>query len=54
MPKGKRFYAAGGVRDKTDLEQLAAAGYVGVLVASALHNGRLGKDDIAELMKDEY
>ena len=50
----KRFYAAGGVRDKTDLERLSAAGYAGVLVASALHDGRLSKDDIAELMKDEY
>ena len=49
-PKGKRFYAAGGVRDKADLEQLAAAGYAGVLVASALHDGRLSKNDIAELM----
>ena len=51
---GKRFYAAGGVRNKADLDQLAAAGYAGVLVASALHDGRLSKDDIAEFMKDEY
>ena len=51
---GKRFYAAGGVRDKADLERLAVAGYAGVLVASALHDGRLSKEDIAELMKGEY
>ncbi len=36
-----RFYAAGGVRDAADLETLAAAGAAGVLVASALHDGRL-------------
>ena len=54
VPKGKRFYAAGGVRDKADLERLAAAGYAGVLVASALHDGRLSKDDVAALMKDEF
>jgi phosphoribosylformimino-5-aminoimidazole carboxamide ribotide isomerase len=34
-------YAAGGLRDAQDLISLAAAGVTGVLVASALHDGRL-------------
>jgi phosphoribosylformimino-5-aminoimidazole carboxamide ribotide isomerase len=34
-------FAAGGVRDAADLDCLAAAGAAGVLVASALHDGRL-------------
>ncbi|HTW28983.1 MAG TPA: HisA/HisF-related TIM barrel protein [Acetobacteraceae bacterium] len=36
-----RVYAAGGVRDETDLRALAAAGVAGALVATALHNGEL-------------
>ncbi len=35
------FIAAGGVRDRTDLAALDAAGVGAVLVASALHDGRL-------------
>lgn len=35
------FIAAGGVRDHDDLERLAALGVSGVLVASALHDGRV-------------
>ena len=38
----RAVYAAGGVRDAADLETLAAMGCAGVLVASALHDGRLG------------
>jgi phosphoribosylformimino-5-aminoimidazole carboxamide ribotide isomerase len=34
-------FAAGGVRDQTDIETLAAAGAAGALVATALHNGAL-------------
>jgi phosphoribosylformimino-5-aminoimidazole carboxamide ribotide isomerase len=37
----RRLYAAGGVRDAADLAALKAAGAAGVLVASALHDGRL-------------
>src|SRR5262245_49050595 len=36
-----RVVTGGGVRDVTDLQALAAAGINGVLVASALHDGRL-------------
>ena len=35
------LFAAGGVRDATDLSRLALLGAAGVLLASALHNGSL-------------
>ncbi|MDI4664191.1 nickel transporter [Xanthobacter autotrophicus] len=38
------LYAAGGVRGPEDLVRLAAAGAAGVLVATALHDGRIGPD----------
>ncbi|MCG5237459.1 HisA/HisF-related TIM barrel protein [Xanthobacter oligotrophicus] len=38
------LYAAGGVRGPEDLDRLAAMGTAGVLVASALHDGRIGPD----------
>lgn len=42
---GTTFYAAGGVRDATDLKALASLGAGGVLTATALHNGALtGRD----------
>jgi phosphoribosylformimino-5-aminoimidazole carboxamide ribotide isomerase len=49
LPKvaGRHFFAAGGVRDKNDLQQLTTAGYAGVLVASALHDGHLSGADLA-------
>lgn len=37
--------AGGGVRGRQDLQRLAAAGCQGALVASALHDGRLTRDD---------
>ncbi len=43
----KRFYAAGGVRESADLAALAQAGAAGVLLASALHDGRLSPTDLA-------
>lgn len=43
----KRFHAAGGVRGGADLAALAAAGASGVLLASALHDGRLSRSDLA-------
>jgi phosphoribosylformimino-5-aminoimidazole carboxamide ribotide isomerase len=42
-----RLFAGGGVRGAEDLERLADAGCDGALVATALHDGRLGSDDIA-------
>ncbi|TNC15877.1 nickel transporter [Methylobacterium terricola] len=41
------FYAAGGLRGSEDLPALAAAGAAGVLVASAIHDGRLRADPAA-------
>jgi len=43
-----RFFAAGGVRGRGDLEALRAMGIAGALVASALHDGSLTKKEIAE------
>ncbi|WP_237151557.1 HisA/HisF-related TIM barrel protein [Oryzibacter oryziterrae] len=43
----RRVYAAGGLRHAADLDTLAAMGIAGILVASALHDGRLSADDIA-------
>ena len=41
-----RITTGGGVRGAADLEQLRAAGIEGVLVASALHDGRLSRQEI--------
>ncbi|HKJ09939.1 MAG TPA: HisA/HisF-related TIM barrel protein [Gammaproteobacteria bacterium] len=38
---GRQVFAAGGVRDEADLRRLQRAGVRGVLLASALHTGRL-------------
>ena len=46
-----RAYAAGGVRDVADLRSLTGAGAAGVLIASALHYGRIGRKELAELAK---
>jgi len=43
------IYAAGGVRDASDLAALARAGIAGALVASCLHNGSLEGEQIARL-----
>lgn len=37
-------FAAGGVRDAADLDRLEAMGIAGALVASALHDGRIGPE----------
>jgi phosphoribosylformimino-5-aminoimidazole carboxamide ribotide isomerase len=49
MAGGRRIYAAGGVRDAADLAALTHAGIAGALVATALHDGRLGRAEIAAL-----
>jgi phosphoribosylformimino-5-aminoimidazole carboxamide ribotide isomerase len=46
---GRRIYAAGGVRDAVDLAALVHAGIAGALVATALHDGRLGRAEIERL-----
>jgi HisA/HisF family protein len=43
----RRVWAAGGVRGIEDIEQLAAMGLAGALVATALHDGRLPRAAVA-------
>jgi phosphoribosylformimino-5-aminoimidazole carboxamide ribotide isomerase len=43
----REIYAAGGVRDGADLSALKAAGAAGALIATALHDGRVGRADLA-------
>ena len=43
---GRELYAAGGVRDAADLSALKRAGVAGALIATALHDGRLGRADL--------
>lgn len=44
------FYAAGGVRDVADLRRLASHGAGGVLLASALHDGRIDAGELHDIM----
>ncbi|MEO8420331.1 MAG: HisA/HisF-related TIM barrel protein [Hyphomicrobium sp.] len=46
---GRRVYAAGGVRDRADIEALQAAGAAGVLIATALHAGTIKAGDLQEI-----
>ncbi len=46
---GRSIYAAGGVRDASDLRALRQLGVAGALVATSLHDGRLSSADIALL-----
>lgn len=43
------YYAAGGVRNNADLEALTRSGVTGALVASVLHDGRIGGADLARI-----
>lgn len=45
----RRVYAAGGVRNLTDLEALRAAGAAGALVATALHAGTITAGDLEKI-----
>lgn len=44
LAPGHAVYAAGGVRDHSDLQALNELGVAGALLASALHDGTIGKD----------
>jgi phosphoribosylformimino-5-aminoimidazole carboxamide ribotide isomerase len=44
---GTVLLAGGGIRGSRDLKRLAEAGCDGVLAATALHDGRLGRDEVA-------
>lgn len=49
--RDRRIYAGGGVRDTADLLALREAGIAGALVATALHEGRIGRRDVADLAR---
>ena len=48
---GRELYAAGGVRDARDLSALKAAGASGALIATALHDRRIGAADLEAIVK---
>lgn len=50
---GCQVYAAGGVRSIEDLERIAAAGAAGALIASALHDGRIGSVELSQFMRPD-
>jgi phosphoribosylformimino-5-aminoimidazole carboxamide ribotide isomerase len=45
----RRVYAAGGIRDRADLESVRAAGAAGALIASALHAQKISAADLKEI-----
>jgi phosphoribosylformimino-5-aminoimidazole carboxamide ribotide isomerase len=47
-------FAGGGVRDLADLRRLRRCGVAGVLVASALHDGRLGPEQLRTLQAGRH
>ena len=47
----RRVYAAGGVRNLADLQALAAVGAAGALVATALHSGAIGPEEMKKLAR---
>jgi len=50
---GRSVYAAGGVRTASDLESLAAIGSAGALVATALHEGAVTRENLAEIVQPD-
>lgn len=49
MARNKKFYLAGGIRDKGDLMSVNDTGIAGVLMATALHNREISALDIREI-----
>ena len=47
--KPANIYAAGGVQNMNDLLQLESLGISGALIATALHNGSIGVEDLSKL-----
>ena len=47
--KPARLFAAGGVRNMADIQQLKLHGLTGALLASALHNGSINVQDLNDL-----
>jgi phosphoribosylformimino-5-aminoimidazole carboxamide ribotide isomerase len=50
--QAERLLAGGGVLTRVDLDRMRDAGCDGVLVASALHTGRIGAADVAALQSE--
>ena len=49
-PLGDRnIFAAGGIRNKRDLQQLHENGFAGGLIATALHNGVIDESDLVAI-----
>jgi phosphoribosylformimino-5-aminoimidazole carboxamide ribotide isomerase len=49
LGKNNDVYSAGGVQNINDLKQLKSMGVKGVLLATALHNGSITKEDLSPL-----
>lgn len=47
--KGRKVYAAGGMRDRADLEAARQAGAAGALAASALHDKKISAGDLRKI-----
>ena len=45
----RRVYAAGGIRDRADLDRVQRAGVAGVLVASVLHAQKISAGDLKKI-----
>lgn len=45
----RRIYAAGGIRDRADVDRVSALGVAGALVATALHTGKISAGDLREI-----
>lgn len=54
LGQGRRVHAAGGVRNTRDLHDAHAAGASGALVATALHDGRIGAAELRAIMENEW
>ena len=52
VAENKAVYAAGGVRNIDDLTQLKSMGAKGVLLATALHNGTITKEDLEDFLRN--
>ncbi len=48
LAKNNKVYAAGGIRNREDLEQLQSMKVSGALVATALHSGAITKEDLEQ------
>lgn len=49
IAEGRRVYAAGGIRDRADLDAVRLAGATGALIASALHELKITAGDLKEI-----